>query len=526
MTARFLLSFLFVSLTGSALAAAAPHDHAHETAAAVYQCPMHPWIRSDHPGKCTICGMDLVAASATAPSAEGLVSLSGASVSVIGVQTATVARQPLTRTLRVTGRIDDDDTRHRILSARVPGRIEKLFVNFVGAPVAAGAPLATLWSAELLTAERVYVERLKAGPLVYPAADLAAAREQLQQLGLAEADLAQLEKSRIPSAYVTVRAPSAGTVVAKAVYEGQYVQASDRLFEIADFATMWFVFDAYAPDIPWLRTGLPVEVTTDAVPGEVITAPIEFIDPNFDEMTQTARVRAVLPNPHYSVAGVAHRLPHRVYAEGRVLVETPAVLAVPRSAILDPGTGPVAYVALDDHTFAPRAVQLGRTGDALVEVLAGLHEGDRVVTQGNLLIDAQAQLTHAPSAPVTPPAPSSALTDAELLDLANRAIAAADALASDDYARYQKLFPALVSAGPGLPPLALGTSLTEARRSFEPWSTAVAALLQPQHVRLGVKIFQCPMSPVSHQGRWVQRSLPLKNPFFGAAMPDCGNEIP
>lgn len=483
---------------------------------------MHPWIQSDHPGKCTICGMDLVLANSVAPSAEGLVALSGASVSVIGVQTATVARQPLTRTLRVTGRIDDDDTRHRILSARVPGRVEKLFVNFVGASVEAGAPLATLWSAELLTAERVYVERLKAGPLVYPAADLAAAREQLQQLGLAEADLKQLEQSRVPSAFVTVRAPSAGTVVSKSVYEGQYVQASDRLFEIADFATMWFVFDAYAPDIPWLRAGLPVEVTTDAVPGEVITAPIAFIDPNFDEMTQTTRVRAVLPNPHYSVAGVAHRLPHRVYAEGRVLVETPAVLAIPRSAVLSPGTGPVAYVALDDHTFAPRAVQLGRTGDALVEILSGLKEGERVVTQGNLLIDAQAQLTH----PAPPAVSTVALSDAALLDLANRAIAAADALASDDYARYQKLFPALASADATLPPLTLGTSLTEARRSFEPWSTAVAALLQPQHVRLGVKIFQCPMSPVSHQGRWVQRSLPLKNPFFGAAMPDCGNEIP
>ncbi|MBS0631257.1 MAG: efflux RND transporter periplasmic adaptor subunit [Verrucomicrobia bacterium] len=526
MSARLFLSLLFVSFTGSGFAVAAPHDHAHESAAAVYQCPMHPWIRSDHPGKCTICGMDLVAASATAPSAEGLVSLSAASVSVIGVQTATVTRQPLTRTLRVTGRIDDDDTRHRILSARVPGRVEKLFVNFVGAPVEAGAPLATLWSAELLTAERVYVERLKAGPLVYPAAELAAAREQLQQLGLAEPDLAELEKSRTPSAYVTVRAPSAGTVVAKSVYEGQYVQASDRLFEIADFSTMWFVFDAYAPDLPWLRTGLPVEVTTDAVPGEVITAPIEFIDPNFDEMTQTARVRAVLPNPHYSVAGVAHRLPHRVYAEGRVLVETPAVLALPRSAVLNPGTGPVAYVAVDDHTFAPRAVQLGRTGDALVEILSGLSEGDRVVTQGNLLIDAQAQLSHAPAPAAAPPSPSATLSDAALLDLANRAIDAADALASDDYARYQKLFPTLATPDATLPSLELGTSLTEARRSFEPWSTAVATLLQPQHTRLGVKIFQCPMSPVSQKGRWVQRSLPLKNPFFGAAMPDCGNEVP
>jgi Cu(I)/Ag(I) efflux system membrane fusion protein len=289
------------------------------------------------------------------------------------------------------------------------------------------------------------------------------------------------------------------------------------------------------------------------VPGEVISAPIEFIDPNFDEAKQTTRVRAILPNPHYSVAGEAHTLPHRVLAEGRVLVETPAVLAAPRSAVLDTGGGPVAYVEIKSGTYEPRALQLGRSGDALVEVLAGLAEGESVVTEGNLLIDAQAQLAreasahsgmgpaHEPAATaaavagekqmpseVNPPATTAARTTNSLEALADVAVDGADALANDDFARYQKLFPNLqrvAAAYPDLPRITLGGTLLEARRSFEPWSSSVANRLKPHKSELGLKFFQCPMSPVLHKGRWVQRTTPIRNPFFGSSMPDCGEEI-
>ncbi len=493
----------------------------------VYACSMHPWIKSDHPGTCTICGMALALTSAAAVDAPaGVVALAPSVITTIGVETAVVARQPLTRSLRVTGRIDDDDTRHRILSARVPGRVEKLHINFVGAPVAAGAPLATIYSPEMLSAQRVYVERLKSGEAAVAAAERAAAREKLLELGLNEADVAALERNLAPSATVVIRAPEAGTVVAKSVYEGQYVQTADRLFEIADFSRMWFVFDAYPQDLPWLRVGQTVEITTRAVPGETFSAPIEFIDPNFDETRQTTRVRAVLPNPHYSVGGVAHSLPHRVLAEGRVLVESPAVLAAPRSAILDRGTGPIAYVDAGNDKYQLHALKLGRRGDGLVEILSGLDEGDKVVTNGALLVDAQAQLAGGAVdvAPAAAAAPTIAMTT-----LANAAIDAAAALAADDFARYQKLFPALTAAAqafPDLPKLELGASLKEARASFEPWSTRVADLLKPHRAALGLKIFQCPMAPVLGKGRWLQRTQPLKNPFFGSAMADCGEELP
>lgn len=520
--------------------AAEPPAPAHETAAPVFQCPMHPWIKSDHAGKCTVCGMDLVAASQTSGQGAppGVVALSPSSITAIGVETTVVTRQPLVRTLRVTGRIDDDDTRHRILAARVPGRIEKLGINYIGAEVAAGAPLATIYSPEMLTAQRIYLERLKAGGAAYSAADLAAAREQLQMLGLTAEDIAQLERTRTPSALVIVRAPSAGTVVSKFVYEGQYVQTSDRLFEIGDLSHMWFLFDAYEQDMPWIHVGQQLEITTRAVPGEVIHTTIEFIDPNFSEASRTTKVRAALPNPHYSVDGEPHRIPHRALAEARVLIESSAVLTAPRSAVLDAGLGPVAFVDLGDGRYAQRPLRLGRRGDALVEVLDGLAENEKVVTTGALLLDAQAQLareagtrdqavTRAPNPPSSATVPAS--SDDKFAVLATVAIDAAAALASDDFTRYQKLFPTLGPASAPfaqLPGLTAGDSIKAARRSFEPWSTAVADLLKPKRATLGLKIFQCPMAPVLGKGRWVQRSQPLKNPFFGSAMANCGEEIP
>jgi membrane fusion protein, copper/silver efflux system len=253
-----LLAFAFAA----ALVHAAKPGHEH---AATYQCPMHPWIKSDKPdAKCTICGMALVAATpkggADEPLDPNLVTLTANQAAVTGVQTAPVVRGPLVRTLRVNGVIDDDETRHRILAARVPGRIEKLHVNYVGAEVRAGEPLVTIYSPEMLTAQRTYVERLRAGTTAFTVSERSAARERLLELGLTAEEIRILEAVMEPTAMVTVRAPMSGTVVSRAVYEGQYVETNDRLFEVGDFSRMWFVFDVYEADLAWVRTGQTVEI--------------------------------------------------------------------------------------------------------------------------------------------------------------------------------------------------------------------------------------------------------------------------
>lgn len=501
---------------------------------------MHPWIKSDHPDKCTICGMDLVGTKTAPASAEGVVTLAPSQITAIGVHTTPIVRQTLTRTLRVAGSIDDDDTRHRVLTARIPGRVEQLFVTYVGAKVAAGEPLATLYSPEVLTAERIYVERLKTGSIGFSSSQIAESRERLLELGLVETDITKLEQTLTPAATVALRSPLTGTVVTKSIYEGRYVQIGDPLLEIADFSHMWFVFDAYEQDIPWLRLGQTVEITTRVVPGEVISAPIEFIDPNFNSSTRATKVRAVLPNPHYNTGGEAHLLPHRVLAEGLVHIDTPDVLTVPRSAVLDAGGGPVAYVDHGDGNYERRVLRLGRRGDTHFEVLDGLTTGESVVTEGNLLIDSQAQLVreasdHAPAHAESHPTPIAAQLSVQLQNLILATADAAEALASDDFGRYAKQFPQFDAARAAykspqpLPSLTMGSNLKSARDAFEPFSTAVADLALAAGANHAdkdpVKIFQCPMSPVLGKGRWVQRGATLRNPFYGSDMLGCGDAV-
>ena len=309
---------------------------------------------------------------------------------VIGYELYKLTRQPLVRTLRVSGRVEDDITRHRVLAARVPGRIEKLNINFTGQAVVKGEAIATIYSAEMLTAQRTYVEHLGAGK-AFPASEIAGVREKLLVLGLTAEDIADLEKERQPSATVVVRAPSDGTVIDRFAYEGQYVAAGDRIVETGDFTKMWFLFDVYEPDMALLQVGQLVDVTTDAIPGEILTEPISFIDPNFNEATRSTKARVQLNDIHFQVDDQHLYMPHRVVATGRVRLPAPVVLALPKTAILDSGSGPVAYVELGGGGYERRKLVLARRGDDLVEVLAGVAVGDKVVTRAALLLDAQAQ---------------------------------------------------------------------------------------------------------------------------------------
>ena len=255
-----------------------PAGHSHTAAAAnggaaapaeskerFFRCPMHPHITSGKPGKCTICSMDLVAVyagDATANDSKSSVKLSDSTAAVIGIETSAVRVAPLRRTLRVAGVISDDETRHRILSARAPGRIEKLHVNQVGLEVVRGQPLATIYSPDLLTAQRLYLENLRVGAGLVSASELASSREKLLALGLVEEDIHRLETSKNPDSTLVLRTPFDGTIITRGkANEGQYVNLDDGLFEIGDFSTLWFIFDAYERDLSSLALNQQVEVT-------------------------------------------------------------------------------------------------------------------------------------------------------------------------------------------------------------------------------------------------------------------------
>jgi len=546
-----------------------------------YQSAMHPWIKSDKPGKCTICGMELVPVYEGDKGfdvTEGLVTLNTNSINVIHVQTAEVRRQPLQRTLHVAGTIEDDDTRHRILSAYVEGRIEKLAVNYIGAEVKQNQPLATLYSTVLLAAERDYLS----AALKMEAAEsaelrkineqlLASATQRLRQLGLNNQQIQELPQKKELGITTEILAPMTGTVVARNVYEGQYVKEGEKLFEIADFSTMWFQFDAYERDLVWIQPGQKVDVTTPAAPGKVFTGTITFIDPNIKEMTRSAKVRVEIPNPLITENGRPHReLFHKLFAEGIVKVELPQVLVVPRSAVLAAGQQGLVYVDKQGGSYEQRAVKLGRAGDEFWEILGGLSEGERVVTTGNLLIDAQAQLNQsakgasgavvAPAHPgdspavtniYTPLTSSQSTAARSFLTLASSVSKALSSDNLDDFnqqaAKVHGALPELLKPFEDAKPwhplldkleaashLEAAADLAAARKEFFPFSQAVVDFvkqLRSQEAEFkSLKIYQCPMANQAVPGAppvgfWLQTQPPLRNPFFGAPMIDCGTEV-
>lgn len=487
---------------------------------------MHPWITADQPGQCTICGMDLVPVYegeegiSTEP---GIVTLMPSTTQILGVATAPVVRGPVEKTIRLSGVIEDDDTKHRIISAFYDGRIDKVFVEHVGVDVTREEPLAEIYSPELLYVVREFQTATRRGR---DDPQAAVARQRLVQFGLTPAQVEDLAGSPRESFGLMLRSPMDGTVVTRNVYPGKYVKSGDVLFEIADFNVMWFHAQVYEQDLEWMRPGLPAVVTSPSAPGRELEGAVTLIDPTFHPASRSTQVRIEVANPKVSEAPGHNRvLPHRAYGEARLTVRSEDALTVPRSAVLDTGVRAVAYVERGGGAYERRDVRVGRRGDESVEILSGLAEGERVVVRGNLMIDAEAQMAQPEmlGAVAANPGHGSPAHEvpAEAMARWTALSATAAALAADDLAKFNETAAAWGLSSPA-------ASLAEARKAFyEAVTPAVdEALKHPG----AVKVYECPMAAGAFPGapakaRWIQLEGPLRNPWFGAAMLECGEEV-
>jgi Cu(I)/Ag(I) efflux system membrane fusion protein len=293
------------------------------------------------------------------------------------------------------------------------------------------------------------------------------------------------------------------------------------LFEIADFGVMWFHGRVYEQDLPWIKVGDKAILTTPAAPGQEFEGTITLVDPSFDPATRSTRVRIEVPNPKIAgQSGLKRAIPHRAYGEARVRTAMAEAVLVPRSALLDTGERAVVYVDRGGGAYEKRDVKAGRRGDTEVEIVSGLAPGETVVVQGNLLIDAEAQMAQPQALGVGagPAADAEHSIAPATLERWKVLSDAAAALAVDDLDAFNRTGAVPETAG----------SLAEARRAYyEAVTPAVAeALRHPGHV----KVYECPMAGGAFPGapdkaRWLQMEPPLRNPWFGPAMSDCGVEV-
>lgn len=450
------------SSTSGAGGGMADHQHGSETDPAaskeptLWTCPMHPEIMMPEFGDCPKCGMDLVPMAKGDETGPRQLAMSPASVALAGIQTAPVKRSYLTKSIRMVGKIDYDETRVRTIAARVGGRLDRLYVDYTGITVRKGDHLVWLYSPELLTAQQELIEAKRS--LSSTAGEASAflrkssqngykaAREKLLLWGLTEDQVDEVEERGSAEDHILIRSPSWGVVIHKSRNEGDYVQEGTPIYRIADLSQLWTVIDAYEQDLPWLRYGQSVAITTESHPGRVFDGWVSFIDPTVDERTRTIQVRVNVENPDGALKpGMFARalVEARVGAEGHVLeprlegkwispmhpeivkdgpgkcdvcgmdlvpaesfVPNRGVMAkgrplvVPMSAVLITGRRAVAYVEVagaEKPTFEGREVVLGpRAGDHYI-VLAGLEENERVVVHGAFRIDSSMQIQAKPS---------------------------------------------------------------------------------------------------------------------------------
>ncbi len=388
----FLGWFFFHTPSG----AVATHKHEAEgQKKEIWTCSMHPQIQMTEPGKCPICGMDLIPLrqGGTTYDADAI-HMTREAAQLANVLTTVVSKQNPVKDIRLYGKVQADERLLQNLVSYLPGRIEKLYVNFTGETVRKGQMLASIYSPDLVTAQQELLETAatkKSQPMLYEAA-----KEKLLQWKLTESQVSGIESSGKIKTNFEIYANASGIVTAQRVNTGDFIAPGSVLFEVTDLSRVWIMFDAYESDLPYLSTGQKVSFTIQSMPGQNFSGTIAFIDPIIDPVTRVAKTRVEIGNQ-------GMKLKPEMFATGIVnatLNQFSNKLVIPRSAVLWTGKRSIVYVkqpGSNEPVFKMREIELGPMLSNSYVVESGLMDGEEIVSQGAFSVDASAQLEGKPS---------------------------------------------------------------------------------------------------------------------------------
>jgi Cu(I)/Ag(I) efflux system membrane fusion protein len=416
--------------------------HDHEST--IWTCAMHPQIRMPNPGKCPICFMDLIPLETGASDSKDTRGASTLSISETArklseIETTEVRRERAKATIHMVGMVFESETRQAVITSRIEGRLDEVYVNFTGERVNKSDPLVKIWSPTLIKSQVELFETIKTDP--DDQSVIKGAEEKLIQYGLDREQIDQIRAQKRPTLYVTLKAPITGIVTKKNAILGQFVKEGTEMFVINDLSDVWVKMDAYETDLPWIRYGQNITFTTSAVPGKIFHGKVLFIDPTLDTKTRSVKVRVDAPNPDYLLKPgmfVSAELEAELDDRGKVVKpewagkyicpvhprdeasEAPGTcpdskmplrpassygyaddkgsrspLLIPITAPLVTGKRAIVYIEVpgaSTPTYELREVTLGsRVGNQYI-VDSGLREGERVVTKGAFKIDSTMQI--------------------------------------------------------------------------------------------------------------------------------------
>jgi Cu(I)/Ag(I) efflux system membrane fusion protein len=539
-----ILGWMFHSLSSSS---ADSHDHeSSEGVPTLWTCSMDPQVKLNAPGSCPICGMDLIPVTQGTEETSNpqAIQMTKEALAMAAVQTQVVGGSSSGKELLLTGKLQADERENASISAKFPGRIEKLFVTFTGEQIKAGQKLATIYSPELITAQKELLEAIKtkaAYPQLYQAS-----KEKLASWKLTTAQITEVERTGVVKEKWDILADQSGVVIQKNVSLGDYVGTGSVLFTVTDLSKLWLRLDVYETDLPFVSLGDNIQFTVAGRPSETKQARVSFIDPLIDPNTRAASLRAEISNE-------GMLLKPEMFVTAKISAEKSTAttdLVVPRTAILWTGKRSVVYVKIPNSevpSFEMREVTLGNRLGENYQITAGLQAGEEIVSQGAFAVDASAQLSGKPSLlnrSSTQQVEVSAAFSQQLtavvesyflvknnlvkdqlptatIQLLAQALAkvSADGTGKDN-AKWEKIKSGLFEATAKIKG---SKDLASARTHFSSLSTQVIQLTETYKLTKAVVYKDyCPMAFNNKGGYWLSETEDIQNPYFGASMLTCG----
>jgi RND family efflux transporter MFP subunit len=390
--------------------------------------PMHPAYKSDKPGIAPDCGMQLVPVydehgaqvgtrhepvhpESVADLPAGTIQITPEKQQLIGVRFATAEYASSAEMLRAVGKVAIDETKVVRVHPKVDGWIEKVYVDFIGAPVRKDDPLLTLYSPEMLASEKEYLFALKARDIMQQGAIqsavassnslIEASRRRLELWDLSEPQIQEIERTGQPIHSIMINSPASGVLTSRNSFPNQRVTPETELYAITDLSRVWIMADVFEADLPKLRVGQPAIIRMPYQSGSSFAARVDYVQPQVDPQTRTVKLRLETANPKM-------QLRPEMFVDVEFQLTSNRQLVVPADAVLDAGSKQTVFVDRGNGYLEPRQVQVGdRMGDRIA-ILAGLHAGERIVTSANFLIDSESQLQSAMAGmtehPHSPPA--------------------------------------------------------------------------------------------------------------------------
>lgn len=526
------------------------HQHTESAEDQIWTCSMHPQIRLHEPGSCPICGMALIPVSSNRSGASYnpmVHEMTPEAVAMAGIHTSRVSSVAAEGELFLTGKIQADERQRASVTAKYPGRIEQLYINFTGQEVRSGDRLATIYSPRLVTAQKELLEAAQTKqtfPELY-----AASREKLRLWKLTEEQINTIEVTGTVNDQFDILADRGGVVTRRNVSVGDYVDTGTILFDIVDLSKVWILADAYETDLPFIKIGDNVSFTAAGIPGNTFNAKITYIDPMINVATRAASVRAEAVNPN-------GELKPEMFVDARIRTTArsgKSSLAIPRTALLWSGKRSIVYVKVqnsDYPAFEMREITIGPRMGEMYLVEEGLEAGEEIVTNGVFYLDSAAQLAGNYSMLMRPRVKTMEVPDVfrgQITAVADAYFEVKNALVSDDA---DAAGIAVLKVRTSLKNVGMGSLSDDAHNRWMAVSQQLsrtinmmenAATLEAQREHFAMlsesilemteyfglekdRVFKefCPMAFDDEGAYWLSESEEIRNPYFGASMLNCG----